>query len=90
MWIRSQDKRTLIKFEDIEISGTEIVTIARYGVAKLGIYSTEEKALKVLDMIEKIIDEQEEFKAQGEERKGNNSYRRMIKFVFQMPQDDEV
>ena len=41
-------------------------------------------------MIEEVIDQQEEFKAQGEERKDNKSYRRMIKFVFQMPQDSEV
>ena len=55
MWIRSQDKKVLIKCEDIEISGTDIVNITRYGVAKLGKYSTEEKALKVLDKISHYV-----------------------------------
>ena len=96
MWIRSQGKHTLINCEVFQVfddKKTNIWYIKAINVQCeriLGRYSTEEKALKVLSMIEEIIDQQEEFKAQGEERKDNNSYRRMIKFVFQMPQDDEV
>ena len=77
------------KQKELEKHANEYVIKADM-INTLGYYSTNEKALKVLSMIEEIIDQQEEFKAQGEERKDNNSYRRMIKFVFQMPQDDEV
>ena len=52
IWIRSQDKEKLIKCEDIQISGTDIVNFTRYGVVELGKYSTKEKALKVLDEID--------------------------------------
>lgn len=105
MWIRSQDKTGLIKVEEftlykanshleselLEMLNVEICWVIKGKYANvLGAYSTKEKALKVLDMIEEQIDQQEEFKAQGEERPNNTSYRRLMKFVFQMPQDSEV
>lgn len=92
MWIRSQDKTRLINCEELTLMlNTEMCWDIKDNYAKvLGSYSTREKALKVLDMIQEQIDQQEEFKAQGEERPNNTSYRRLMKFVFQMPQDESL
>ena len=90
MWIRSQDKTRLLKANYVRKNGSFIEAVHSDGSCTLiGKYSIEEKALKVLDTIQETINQQEEFKAQGEERRGT-SYRRMIEFVFQMPQDSEV
>lgn len=80
MWIRSQNKQVLMKVNKIDYVGeagilghddsNETFTI-------LGKYSTEEKAIKVLDMIQELI---------------LYTYCSGIepKKVFQMPQDSEV
>lgn len=55
MIIRSQDKKMIINFDsasNIYMHGTEIWANTYHGIAKLGTYSTEAKAIKVLDMIE--------------------------------------
>lgn len=55
MWVRSQDRKILTEIHDVEIdSGFKV-----WGSGSLiGEYSTEEKALKVLDRIEEIIENQ--------------------------------
>lgn len=55
MWIRSQDRKILTEIHDVEIdSGFKV-----WGSGSLiGEYSTEEKALKVLDRIEELIENQ--------------------------------
>ena len=60
MWIRSQDKTRLIKPDYIRINGNDIETI-RFDMlcTKIGEYSSEEKLLKVLDMIQKSISSNE-------------------------------
>lgn len=52
MWIRSQDKKILTEIHDVEIdSGSKV-----WGSGSLiGEYSTEEKAMIVMDMIQKQI-----------------------------------
>lgn len=51
MWIRSQDRKILTEIHDVTIyHGTKIWA----GCSFIGEYSTEEKALLVLDMIEKV------------------------------------
>lgn len=56
MLIRSQNKEVLIVFEsllDVEVSGGVISTRIEHGwCCLLGEYSTKEKAMKVLDMIQ--------------------------------------
>lgn len=51
MWIRSQDRKILTEIHDVEIdSGFKV-----WGsVFLIGEYSTEDKALLVLDMIENV------------------------------------
>ena len=87
MWIRTQDKEMIINCSDVEIGLEEQNTIWCGGYV-LGTYSTKEKALKVLDMIEDRINQNEEFAAQGERDHGYTM--RLIKFVYQMPLDSEV
>ena len=86
MWIRTQDKEMIIDCSTVEIGLEEQNTIWCGGYV-LGTYSTKEKALKVLDMIEDRINQNEEFAAQGERDHG---YMRLIKFVYQMPLDSDV
>lgn len=50
MWIRSQDKKILTEIHDVEIDSANQI----WGSGSLiGEYSTEEKALNVLDEIQK-------------------------------------
>ena len=85
MWIRSQDKEALT-------NGDIIYYCDKYGMIRCGkvgisddydlvlaVYSTKEKALKVLDIIERLIKEQIRL---------HNVWQ--IGVVFPMPQDDEV
>lgn len=78
MWVRSQDKRLLINVSNVYVGGmednVEIYQIGEQFNYQLGRYSSLEKALKVLDEIQKLI----HFNA-----KDNG-------FTYQMPQDDEV
>ena len=86
MLIRSQNKEVLIAFEsllDIEVSGG--VISARRDMRwwrLLGEYSTKEKAMKVLDMIQKRY---EEYETERIYKEG------VFKIeTFQMPAESEV
>ena len=95
MLIRSQDKKTLTKFDFINIfpskdriihnfdedETVEVIAFAGHGNNIIGTYSTEEKAKKVLDEIEKTYTE-----TLWTEREGIVANR----VVFEMPQDNEV
>lgn len=60
MWIRSQNRKSLTDCDSFAVERFfeqyEVVTLSsRSGISvALGIYSSEEKALIVLDMIEKV------------------------------------
>lgn len=101
MFIRTQDRNGLVDINNmtIRVSGYEIICyntacIADGGYELLGHYSTKEKSLKVLDMIEEkyikylMINAaylsvcNDERKCLIKELKDN--------FVFQMPKDEEV
>lgn len=95
MWIRTQDKNQLLNVNAIEIYKDTIKGFTPGYDVVLGAYSTEEKALKVMDMIERCINKVEEFKAQGENIQENylgygNSKARLRNFIFKMPEDNEV
>ena len=81
MIIRSQDRRGLVNLENIDTvcisTEWEIVTFNGNVKSFWGTYSTEEKAIKVLDMICRAY----------EYFRGGNVYEHS---VFQMPQDSEV
>lgn len=82
MFIRSQDKKILTEIHDVEIDSANQI----WGSGSLiGEYSTEEKAMKVMDMIEDRIRLSEMFKLHIYE-----PLNRTDQFVFQLPQDVEV
>ena len=55
MWIRSQDKKILTEIHNLDIDDINQIWD---GSSLLGKYSSEEKALKVLDRIEELIENQ--------------------------------
>jgi hypothetical protein len=79
MWIRSHDKKILIKAVCIYLCGENHICASTVEGDRwyIGKYSSEEKALKVLDKIQKRINRAFMYDYQP----GG---------VFQMPQDDEV
>ena len=110
MLIRSQNKELLVTLElllDIEVSGGIISTRKDYGwCCLLGEYSTKEKAMKVLDMIQEAYADAElipmtvpnigKMFAEAPASKENELLAEAIgkvltnKMVFQMPKDSEV
>lgn len=87
MWIRSQDKKFLIEATNIQYleDCNVIVNSNDEDYTLLGKYSTEEKALNVLDMIQERL---EPYKVVM----SGNEYYVIPKDdgVFKMPQDNEV
>ena len=79
MWIRSQNKRILTKVNEVIVTFVDeskcfISGFWDKGCDTLGVYSTREKALKVLDQIQDNME----------------SFEHEPTMVFQMPQDDDV
>ena len=89
MLIRSQGKQILINLNTISrLSITETYQICAWangGQYFMGKYSTEAKALKVLDMIEERTNEPIYINEIG-----NGEYAKYLHSSFHMPQDDEV
>ena len=96
MLIRSQDKKKLIPIMPLDISGIlrfdkgEKDKLTGYAIYAdentkiiLGTYSTEEKAIKVLDMIENAY-----LNCNHSSMMWNYAF--VENKVFQMPQDEEV
>lgn len=111
MLIRSQDKRILINMNNvssIEVGDNELRIFADDGetIYDLGSYSTKEKAMKVLDMIQEAYGDSEytkyvipevcrtlSMKPKTEENKAHaGEIEEMLKkgMTFQMPEDSEV
>lgn len=58
LWIRSQDKEVLTRVVDIwkDVNKNEIWSKSSFAIKNcLGVYKTKERALEVLDEIEKLI-----------------------------------
>ena len=86
MWVRSQNKKILMEIRQVEISKYNNIIIGfNSHFETLGSYSTKEKALKVLDMIQETIIQNETVYAH---KFGGSSVRDYD--VFQMPADEEV
>ena len=89
MIIRSQDKTMIINFSiasNFYKQGSEIWVNTFHGIAKIGTYSTEEKAIKVLDM---ICEEYVKYTSLEDVLGGVHGIHILPK-CFQMPQDEEV
>lgn len=99
IWIRSQDKKKLVKSTNVFITydnDTYIIKsfIEKYNYFDLGQYSTEAKALKVLDEIQKMITGKMKSyystSGVGKQLVKNEYYENTSNMVYQMPQDEEV
>ena len=81
LWIRSQDKEILINVIAVGVDiGSNIYAITNNDKLEplvIGNYSTKEKALKVLDMIETHLEDLE-YKIHNRN------------FIFQMPDDEDI
>lgn len=87
MLIRSQDKKILANLNNLQsifIEKSKEKYIVSLSVRKLGEYSTEEKAIKVLDMIQVTYMNLDYSRFLGEEKI------EYFENVFVMPQDEEV
>lgn len=84
MWIRSQDRKILLKASAVHVlsSSEGFKIISR--LYDLGYYSTEEKALKVMDMIHGRIECAIKF------YETSSIFSNESEYVFDMPKDDEV
>ena len=97
MIIRSQNKTSIVNLDNIDCiyySNIENEIIAFNGEIKshIGEYSTEEKAIKVLDMIQEEYGKH--YYGQGGQMATADIYIQPFAFippkVFQMPSDEEV
>lgn len=92
MWIRSQSKRALLNVSSVHILNDGDMSLMCCVVAgcdyELGVYSTEEKALKVLDQIQKEVEEE---RFHTIESMGGKDYisHEMLR-VYRMPADEDV
>ena len=88
MWVRTQNKLGILKTKYFVIDDTNIKSsFDDYNSILLGRYSTKEKALKVLDMIEQHLDAQSKI---VEKSMSEYIISDMNSIIFQMPQENEV
>lgn len=85
MWIRSQDLKILTEIHDLDIDGANQTW---NGCSLLGKYSSEEKALEVLDEIQKVISDKRYCEIDNVTRKSYILNKGV--HVYQMPQDEDV
>ena len=94
MWIRSQDKERLIKPDYIIVDETDILATTYHEgfFVTIGTYSSEAKALKVLDMIQSAIMGKKTTRhgVSGTFIYTNNYFDSHENIVFQIPLDSEV
>ena len=88
MIIRSQDKKKLHNLDGIKMisvtTNSQNYFVEVNSQKTIGTYSTEEKAIKVLDMIQSAYCRTEDVKSGAVQAQKQDS------FCFDMPQDSEV
>lgn len=91
IWIRSQDRKMLMEVESLDVIedyDSEMWEIV--GEYTLGAYSSEEKAIKVLDEIQKRITIISLAERDRDSHMFSGQWFPRDNFVFQMPKDEEV
>lgn len=89
MWIRSQNRMQLQDVNRFVIEQFEIGIYIVGNGCTLGIYSTKEKALKVLDEIQTSIMTEHQFYTEDVNCIGKY-FTKEYKEIYQMPQDEDV
>lgn len=89
LWIRSQDKKMLTKLDYIYLepnNGLELQGGNHYMINKsLGTYATKERALEVLDEIQKLLMPISEYKQEIDNLTIN--YKNIDTIVYEMPKE---
>lgn len=86
MWVRSQNRKRLTEIHDVTIYHDKQIWA---GCSFIGEYSTEEKALKVLDEIQTSIITEHQFRI-DELNCTRNYFGKEYKEIYQMPKDEDV
>lgn len=86
MWIRSQDRKILTEIHNLDIDDINQIWD---GSSLLGKYSSEEKALKVLDEIQTSIMTEHRYHT-DDESCARRFFTKEWKEIYQMPQDEDV
>ncbi|MBN2919555.1 MAG: hypothetical protein JTJ28_08055 [Lactobacillus sp.] len=86
MWIRSQDRKILTEIHNLDIDDINQIWD---GSSLLGKYSSEEKALKVLDEIQICIMTEHQFFTEDVNCIGKY-FTKEWKEIYQMPADEDV
>lgn len=86
MWIRSQDRKILATANNLYIRAIAKGYAICSDKCDLGKYSSEEKAMKVLDKIQMQI----KYETSCVEKSNNGTYFSKADNVFDMPQDSDV
>ena len=89
MWIRSQSKLTLQNVKRFVIKQFKIGIYIVGDGCTLGVYSTKEKALKVLDEIQHSIMTEHQYHT-DEANCTMRFFTKEYKEIYQMPQNEEV
>jgi hypothetical protein len=89
MWVRSQNRMQLQNVNRLVIEQFEIGIYIVGNGCTLGIYSTKEKALKVLDEIQTCIMTEHQFYTEDVNCIGKY-FTKEYKEIYQMSQDEEV
>ena len=89
MWVRSQNRMQLQNVNRLVIEQFEIGIYIVGNGCTLGIYSTKEKALKVLDEIQTCIMTEHQFYTEDVNCIGKY-FTKEYKEIYQMPQNEEV
>lgn len=95
MWIRSQSKKVLLNVNQVVINNNKdkseyyIYGYSERGIDILGVYSTQDKALKVLDEIQRKVEYPGSTLFSPTSLKNCYCLTPTCQF-YQMPQDDEV
>ena len=89
MWIRSQSKLTLQNVKRFVIEQFKIGIYIVGDGCTLGVYSTKEKAIKVLDEIQHSIMTEHQYHT-DEANCTMRFFTKEYKEIYQMPQDEDV
>ena len=90
MWIRTQSRKQLVNASELHIFERYGKFEVYAGSVVLGCYYTEEKAIKVMDMIEDAVLDGLIIENEISNVGNNIRYCHWEKIIFQMPKDGEV
>lgn len=86
LWIRSQDKECLMQVNRIDINEDAVIFAEGFEIW-LGAYKTKERALEILDEIQKYINNNCEFIERKTHTKMGTYTEKIETYVYEMPKE---